>query len=183
MLDATLGADVGAPYAAEQPLRPYIQEVATEPAQLRVAFTTKSLMGRNVHADCHTAVHDAAKLLESLGHHVEEAAPPIERERFNRAFILLVAGETRADLEDARELLGRAARCDDVEYTTWVLALVGKATSASEYASARSGPFLSSTTCCLRQPWRRHRSRTALCSRLPRSVSCCARWDACAVVA
>ncbi len=136
MLDATLGADVGAPYAAEQPLRPYIQEVATEPAQLRVAFTTKSLMGRNVHADCHTAVHDAAKLLESLGHHVEEAAPPIERERFNRAFILLVAGETRADLEDARELLGRAATRDDVEYTTRVLALVGKATSASEYASA-----------------------------------------------
>jgi amidase len=136
MLDATLGADVGAPYWAQAPLRPYLDEVAAEPAPLRVAFTARSLMGRNVHADCHAAVQDAAKLLESLGHHVEEAAPPLDRERFNRAFILLVAGETRADLDDARELLGRTARREDVEYTTWVLALVGAATSASEYSGA-----------------------------------------------
>ncbi|MGH7696904.1 MAG: amidase, partial [Gemmatimonadaceae bacterium] len=124
MLDGTLGADVGAPYWAEAPVRPYLQEVTTDPAPLRVAFTTTSMMGRNVHADCHAAVQDAAKLLESLGHRVEEAAPAIDRERFNRAFILLVAGETRADLDDAHELLGRTAKREDVEYTTWVLALV-----------------------------------------------------------
>jgi amidase len=136
MLDATLGADVGAPYWPAGPLRPYLDEVATEPQPLRIACTTTSLMGRTVHADCHAAVQDAARLLDSLGHHVEEAAPVIDRERFNRAFILLVACETQADLDDARELLGRDATRSDVEYSTWALALVGKATPASEYAGA-----------------------------------------------
>lgn len=136
MLDATLGADVGAPYWPEAPLRPYLQDVTTEPGALRVAFTTTSLMGRTVHADCHAAVQDAARLLESLGHHVEEAAPPIDRERFNRAFILLIASETRADLDDARELLGRTARRTDVEATTWALAMLGLALSGAEYAGA-----------------------------------------------
>jgi len=136
MLDATMGPDVGAPYWTERPSRPYMDEIGTEPGRLRVAFMTTSLMGRNVHADCVAAVHDAAHLLESLGHHVEEAAMPLDREPFNRAFLIMVAGETRADLEDARQMLGRSAKREELEYTTWALAMVGRAVPASEYASS-----------------------------------------------
>jgi amidase len=136
MLDATLGADAGAPYSPERPARPYLEEVAAAPARLRVAFTTAPVMGRTVHSDCVAAVHDAAQLLESLGHYVQEADFPLDRDRFNRAFITMVACETRADLEDARQLLGRSAKRDEVEYTTWALAIVGQALPAHDYAGA-----------------------------------------------
>jgi amidase len=136
MLDATLGPDPGAPYWPAAPVRAYLDDVAVDPAPLRVGFTAASLMGRNVHSDCVAAVHDAARLLESLGHHVEEAHFPLDRERFNRSFLTMVAVETRSELDDASELLGRPARREDVEYTTWALAMVGQAVPSNDYAGA-----------------------------------------------
>jgi amidase len=43
MLDATAGADPGAPYAAPAQARPFLEEVEAEPAHLRIAFTSKPL--------------------------------------------------------------------------------------------------------------------------------------------
>ena len=44
LLDATRGADVGAPYVAPPPERPYREEVGRGPGGLRIAFTTRSLL-------------------------------------------------------------------------------------------------------------------------------------------
>src|SRR5512139_3620869 len=52
MLDAIAGPDTGAPYWAPPPERPYLQEVTTEPGRLRIAYTSKPLMGHTVHEDC-----------------------------------------------------------------------------------------------------------------------------------
>src|SRR5437868_4475461 len=43
-------------------------------------------------------------------------------------------GETAAALSSLEEILGRKARFSDVEPTTWLLGLLGKATSAEEFA-------------------------------------------------
>jgi amidase len=137
MLDALHGADVGAPYAAPPRLRPFLDEVTTDPAPLRIAFTAAPMLGHTIHPDCSAAVRDAAQLLSSLGHHVEERAPRIDREEFNQAFITLVCGEVAADLRDAQARLGRPARRGEVEVPTWGLALLGGALSAGDYASAR----------------------------------------------
>jgi amidase len=137
MLDATFGADAGAPYAAPPRLRPFLDEAATEPGRLRIAFTTQALFGHGaVHADCVAAVHDAATLLESLGHHVEEATPPLEAEADARAFVTLLAGETRAQIELMSRLLQRRLRAADFEPATYTLALLGCALSAAAYAGA-----------------------------------------------
>jgi len=137
MLDAIHGADAGAPYAAPPRARPFLDEVTTEPGRLRVAFTDAPMLGHGTHPDCSSAVRDAARLLESLGHHVEEAAPPIDRERFNEAFVTIVCGEVVADLRDAAARLGREATRRDVELATWGLAMLGNAVSAGDYASAQ----------------------------------------------
>jgi amidase len=137
MLDALHGEDVGAPYAAPPRARPFLDEVTAEPRALRIAFTDAQMLGHRIHPDCSAAVRDAAGLLASLGHHVEECAPAIDREAFNQAFITLVCGEVAADMRDARVRLGRTPRRADVEVATWGLALLGDALGASDYASAR----------------------------------------------
>jgi len=137
MLDAVEGVDVGAPYAAPPTARPFLDEVAIEPGALRIAFTDAPMLGHTIHPDCSHAVRDAARLLESLGHHVEEAAPVFDRDAFNLAFITVICGEVVADLRDASARLKRTATRADVEVATWGVAMLGEAISAGDLASAQ----------------------------------------------
>ncbi len=72
LLDAVAGPDVGAPYHPPPMRRTYTQALARPPKPLRVRFTTKTLTGAPIHADCAQAVTGTAHLLASLGHAVEE---------------------------------------------------------------------------------------------------------------
>ena len=136
MLDAVAGPDVGAPYVAPPPVRPYGDEVGRPPGRLRIAFTTKPLMGTSVHPDCVAGVHATVKLLDELGHTVEEAAPAIDRDKMNLAFAVMLAGQTAAGIQDLERLTGRALRRSEFEPVTWALYLLGGAISAREYALA-----------------------------------------------
>ena len=73
--------------------RPFLAEVTTEPGRLRIALATRPLTGGPVDAECVAAARDAAALMASLGHEVEEAAPTIDADAFNRAFLTIVAAE------------------------------------------------------------------------------------------
>jgi amidase len=83
VLDAIAGYETGDPYWLPASERPFAQEVGESPGRLRIGVTTIAPNGAPVDPECVAAVEDAAKLLESLGHHVEEAAPdwvePINR--------------------------------------------------------------------------------------------------------
>ncbi len=141
MLDATYGADAGAPYVAPRRERPFVDEVGTEPGRLRIAFTAQPLFGHGaVHADCVAALHNTARLLESLGHEVEEATPLLDAEADALAFVELLAGETRAQIEQMARLLQRRLqrrlRASDFEPATYTLGLLGNALSAGAYAGA-----------------------------------------------
>jgi amidase len=136
LLDAIAGPDVGAPYYASPPVRPFLAEAATPPSPLRIAFTTDPLLGREVHPGCRDAVLATARLLESLGHHVEEATPPLDRDAFSRAFLTVICVETRAELDDAEVMLGKRVTRHDVELPTWVISLIGSAITGPEYADA-----------------------------------------------
>lgn len=136
LLDWTAGPDVGAPYFMPAPDTPYLAEVSRDPAPLRIAFTTRPMLGRKVHPDCVAAVTDAANLLQSLGHTVVEAAPEFDGAAFARNFMVMVAGECRGDIEEAERLVGRQAGASDFEGETWALGLLGKTLSAAEYVTA-----------------------------------------------
>ena len=136
MLDAISGPDVGAPYWAAPPARPFIEEIGSPPGRLRIAFTSKPLLGHIVHDDCKAALNDAANLLESLGHTLVEAEPPVDREKFNMAFLTMVCGEVHAELAEATELLGRKPKREEVELTTWALSLLGGSITAGEFVRA-----------------------------------------------
>ena len=137
MLDATAGADPGAPYAAPAQARPFLDEVGTEPGRLRIAFTREPLFGHGtVHADCIAALEDTARVLESLGHHVEEETPLLDREACALAFATVIAGETRAEIEHLARVTQRRPHARDFEPATYIIGLMGRSVSAAAYVGA-----------------------------------------------
>src|SRR5215207_9664773 len=137
MLDAICEPEPGSPYVTAMPARPYRDEVGADPGHLRIAFTDRPLLGDVMHQDCASALRDTVALLESLGHTVVEAAPPLDRDEFLHSFLLMVCGQADADLRDAEAATGRRASPSNVEMATWGLALLGRSYSAGAMASAR----------------------------------------------
>ena len=56
LLDATSGPDVGDPYWAPPPERPFLQEVGADPGRLRIAFSTQTPTGADLHAESSAAL-------------------------------------------------------------------------------------------------------------------------------
>jgi amidase len=136
LLDATSGPDIGDPYWAPPPKLRYLAEVGADPGRLRIAFTTRAWNGQAVDPECVAAVVQAAKLCESLGHHLEEATPAIDEAARAQAARAISCAHTRAALETRGEVLGRPPRPEDVEAVTWATAEYGRTISASDYARA-----------------------------------------------
>jgi amidase/6-aminohexanoate-cyclic-dimer hydrolase len=136
LLDATEGPDLGAPYAALPPARPYLAEVSAAPGRLKIALQTETWNGTPTHPSCLAAARDAAKLCEGLGHHVEEARFALELEPFRDATATIIGASVRATLEDRARALGRELRPEDVEPGTWLVASGGAAKDAPSYVRA-----------------------------------------------
>lgn len=137
VLDATCLPEQGAPYYPPPPARPFLDEVTTEPGRLRIAVTSKPLLGQSVHPDCTAALDAAAKLLQELGHDVEEAAPPLDGPAFSRAFFAVICAETAAEIDHASRALKRRASAADFEFATWTLSRIGHSLSAADFVAAR----------------------------------------------
>jgi amidase len=136
MLDAISGGDPGAPYVAPPPVRPYLQEVTTEPGKLRIAYTSKPFMGHYVHEDCVKGLNATVKLLQDLGHEVYESTPDVNGEELAYAMLLMIAGQTHADIREIGTLLGRKPTPADFEIGTWALNMLGGTMGAKEYIAA-----------------------------------------------
>ncbi|MFN0087987.1 MAG: amidase [Blastocatellia bacterium] len=133
LLDATAGPDVGDPYWAPPPARPFLQEVGADPGRLRIAFTTKAATGVPVHADCAAAVEDAARLLTELGHEVNEAAPQLNGEMLTQAFMTIWSAGNAWLAESLSFAIGRKGTRDDFEPGTWALMEMGRGVTAPNY--------------------------------------------------
>jgi amidase len=133
LLDATAGPDPGDPYWAPPPARPFLQEVGAPPGRLRIAFSTRTILGADVHPDCAEAVRDAATLCASLGHDVVEAAPAVDGELLWRAFTTMLAAGFAWAVDDWARRLGRPPTSDRFEPFVWAFTQRGRQVSAPEY--------------------------------------------------
>jgi len=127
-LDLLQGPEPGDPFVIAAPAEPYEQALHRPPGRLRIGFTTASPIGTDVHPEAVAAVQSAAGLLESLGHHVEPAAPGIDGNALARSYLHVYFGQVPAVTARARAAGARGA---DFEPLTRVLETLGKATSAS----------------------------------------------------
>lgn len=136
MLDRTQGADSGAPYEIRRPQGSYLEATGQDPGSLKIAFNTRSPLNTEVHADCIAAVEKTARLLDDMGHHVEEAAPGVDGQALAKSYLCMYFGEVAADIEALSTVLGRKARQGDVETLTWTLGLLGRTFSSMDMVGA-----------------------------------------------
>ena len=133
LLDATCGPGVGDTVIAPAPLRPYLAEVGADPGRLRIGVLLASARV-STHAACVEAAEQAAALLASLGHHVEETHPDgLEDEDLVTQFTALWAANTRRGVRVAGQWLERQLGPEDVEPLTWALAERAAAITADDY--------------------------------------------------
>ena len=135
ILDATAGPDVGAPYFTARPAEPYLQAITRAPKRLRIAFTNHTFSGQPVDPECRAAVDGAVRLLQGMGHMVEEGRPDFDTAALGEACgSLLLTG--LAAIVAAREAqLGRAAREDELEFLTRAAIARGGKVTGLHYAS------------------------------------------------
>ncbi|MEU4302342.1 amidase [Kitasatospora aureofaciens] len=73
LLDLVSGPAAGDPYVAPEPPRPYAQEVSRDPGSLRIGVLAQPWGGHRTTAPVAEALSRTVRLLESLGHRVEQA--------------------------------------------------------------------------------------------------------------
>ncbi|MFC3179699.1 amidase [Cypionkella sinensis] len=113
MLDACAGPDLGAPYVAPPLARSHADAISRPPRRLRVALCDTTFTGAAIDLEVAQAVRDTAKLLESLGHHVEPGRPTADVEMMMRAWTDIVGVGTALSIQ--KSLNGRALTPDLVE--------------------------------------------------------------------
>ena len=137
MLDATHGPDTGAPYTAPAFDEPVLQSMNRPPRRLRIAFTAQSVLGEATHPDCDMACRDAAALVASLGHDVEEIRLDIDAAGARLAYLVVVAACTAMATDLIAAIVDRTPRPAMFEPETWFMRQIGRAFSASDYEDAR----------------------------------------------
>ncbi|MCY1125702.1 amidase family protein [Frigidibacter sp. RF13] len=135
-LDACHGADPGAPYWAP-PLRDsHSAAIARPPRRLRIAMCDTTFTGAPIHPDCRDAVHEAARLLESLGHHVEPARPKADVAGMMRAWTKIVACGTALYVAKTVAARGRPLADGEVEAVTQGAIAYAATLSGADYLEA-----------------------------------------------
>ncbi len=147
MLDATAGPETGDIYAAPPAPPSYVAELGRDPGRLRVAFWTKYWRDEMpTDPECVAAVTGAAKLLEALGHDVEEKRPDMDFESLFRAFLLQWAAVTAATVDRLKMGNPQLDEAAVFEPFTRELAQEGRSKSAGALTLARDRLFSSART-------------------------------------
>ena len=123
-LDVLSGGEPGDPFVVAPPEASYTELTRREPGILRIGFASASPIGTKVHPEAVAAVTDAAALLESLGHEVEEAAPEIDGAALAKSYMHIYFGQAVAQAR------ARGAKRTDFELLSRLLATLGGALSA-----------------------------------------------------
>ncbi len=136
MLDATQGMAPGDPYCAPVLKRPYSEEAQRDPGRMRIGWHTTPMSGKPVAAPCRKAAEDAAHLLASLGHHVDEIILPGEVEPLQKALWVLVASNVARSIHTIGARRGGQVKRGDVDNVTWNAVEDARDMSAEDYAEA-----------------------------------------------
>ncbi len=139
LLDATQGGEPGDAYVAPPRGRPFLEETRTPPGKLRIGLQRQSMIPTvATHPDCVAAAEEAGKLCASLGHQVEEIAPPqLPLEEYFAAVGVITGTGTAVTIQRRERRLGRKATEGDLEPLNWRTYQQSQAYTATQYEQAR----------------------------------------------
>ncbi|WP_399880720.1 amidase [Streptomyces sp. BBFR51] len=138
LLDGIRGPEPGDPYFAEQPPRPYAEEVARPPGSLRIGVLPRAWGGRRTAAPVAEALARTVRLLESLGHRAEEVTVGlgVDWEEFVLANARLSTANLAASVDELAAAFGRPVDSSTLEPVTLAAHRYGRGVSGVEFVAA-----------------------------------------------
>ena len=139
MLDATSGAEIGAPYVIAPPDGTFLQAAMRAPRQLTIALHQQPLVANTeVDKEVLAVLEKTAKQLEAMGHRVVPAEPNINIEQFWHDFLVVVCAHTAFTIDNIERCYG-AQHIQNLEPQTYNMAMLGRSLSAVDLAHAKHG--------------------------------------------
>ena len=133
LLDVITASGTGGPWPAPPLPGSLAAEVGADPGRLRFGLCVRAFNDADVDEGCAAAAIDAARLVEQLGHDVEEDAPAA---LFDPDLLAgsrtLLATHAAAEVQFWSARLGRPLGEEDVEPLTWRMVEQGRAVTGAE---------------------------------------------------
>ncbi|MFJ8192056.1 amidase [Streptomyces sp. NPDC096094] len=138
LLDQIRGPEPGDPYFAQQPSRPYAEEVTRDPGSLRIGVLTQAWGGRRTTAPVADALARTVRLLEALGHRVEEVEVGLGAgwEEFVLANARLLAANLAASVDELAAAFDRPIDSSTLEPVTLAGYHYGQRVSGAQFVNA-----------------------------------------------
>ncbi|GAA2332897.1 amidase [Streptomyces kunmingensis] len=138
LLDQISGPEPGDPYFAQQPSRPYAEEVTRDPGSLRIGVLGQAWGGRRTTPPVSDALSRTVRLLESLGHRVEEVTVGLgaDWEEFVLANARLLTANLAASVDGLATALDRPVDTSTLETVTLAGYHYGQRVSGPQFVDA-----------------------------------------------
>lgn len=138
LLDAVNGGGIGEPYYIAPPANSYLSELQKSPGRLRIGFSAQWLEVISTAPVVAQAMADVVRLLESLGHHLEEAAPDLGTswDHFVHANAQIWTANAALRINTLSAATGRQVTAEILEPTTFAVYEYGRQVSATDLLGA-----------------------------------------------
>jgi amidase len=138
LLEVLAGYELGDAGWAPPPAEPFAAAAQREPGRLRIGLTTDAAVEAPLDPQCERALRDAAELLSSLGHDVEEVGGPWAGQDLLRVFTLIFGTPVAMGVSFGAQVTGREPSEELVEPLTWMIWNGIRKRTALDYLLART---------------------------------------------
>ncbi|WP_201617384.1 amidase [Psychrobacter urativorans] len=139
MLDATSGAEIGAPYVIAPPDGTFLQAAMRAPRPLTIALHQQPLVANTVvDKEVLAVLEQTAAQLEAMGHRVIPAEPNINIEKFWHDFLVVICAHTAFTIDNVERSFG-SKHIKNLEPQTYNMAMIGRSLSAVDLVYAKQG--------------------------------------------
>ncbi|MFB7594054.1 amidase [Streptomyces sp. NPDC056160] len=138
LLDQIRGPEPGDPYFAQEPARPYAEEVTRHPGSLRIGVLGQAWGGHRTTVPVTDALSRTVRLLESLGHRVQEteAGLGVDWEEFVLAGARQWTANLTAQVDELAAALGRPVDSTTLEPPVLASYHYGQRVGGAQFVSA-----------------------------------------------
>ncbi len=136
LLDLSCQPVPGDFYWIDPPQTPFLAEVGADPGKLRIGYVPDPFMWREMDGEVRAATDEAAKLCESLGHHVEETKIDVDFTAFRQSIVPGYLSNMALMLANEAKRRGSPITHDDIEDMAWAVQEEAAAVTGVEVAAA-----------------------------------------------